>query len=248
MEASRIARPSKASSENARIRLALAASVHFRGLPSSSLDRLAAIARIERYRRDELVHGSGEPLSKFWFVLAGGLRISWPVRKGNEPVLLLVIGVGSFYSVGAFIEDVAIGSICHATANTAAAVIDGAALRALATSDAHIGSLVPRLAFQRLQAILALFADLISAPLRQRIARRLLAQALANPAAKGQAEFALPTSQADLGAMLGSSRSKVSIELRQLEKEGVIRLGYRQIFIRDFGRLHAIAEAEVQPL
>jgi CRP-like cAMP-binding protein len=233
--------------EYARIRLALAQSIHFHDLPAASLDRLAANAKLARFRNGEVVHESGLLVSKLWFVLAGGLRVSWP-KKDGRTVAMAVLGEGSFYSVGALLEGTFSETVCHAVGDTTTAVMDGEALRRIAEEDPDIGKLVPRLMLGHFWVAVSLFADILTAPLRERLGRRLLTHALASRRSGGQAEFELPMTQSDLAEMLGASRSKVSVELRRLEKEGVIRIGYRRLFVLDVGRLCEIAGPMVHPL
>jgi len=87
---------------------------------------------------------------------------------------------------------------------------------------------------------MSLYADVVSAPLPQRLARRLLAQAgTADPMMRVEVELRL--SQSGLAQMLGASRSKVNAELRRLEQEGLLRLGYRRLYLLDVQRLCALA-------
>ncbi|MDB5872655.1 MAG: Crp-like helix-turn-helix domain, partial [Ramlibacter sp.] len=61
-------------------------------------------------------------------------------------------------------------------------------------------------------------------------------------------EFELPVSQTALAQMLAASRSKVNAELRKLERDGIVRLGYRRLFILDFNRMAEVAGPNVLAL
>jgi CRP-like cAMP-binding protein len=232
--------------EYARIRRGFASSAYFRALPAQSLDRLASAATLERFDRGGVVQGSGPVAGKFWLVLAGGMRVSWLTGQGLL-VPVAMIGVGSFYSAGALVEGARYQTECTAERGTVAASIEAAALRVLEEADPAIRALVPKLILQRFQAVTALYADLVSAHLPQRLARRLMAQALAT--GDGEVgDLELRTSQADLALMLGASRSRVNADLRKLERDEILRLGYRRVFVRDFKRLCTAAGARVQAL
>ena len=55
----------------------------------------------------------------------------------------------------------------------------------------------------------------------------------------------LRITQADLGRILGASRSKVNAELRRLERDGLLRLGYRSVTLADRARLRKLAGPDV---
>ncbi|MDB5874986.1 MAG: Crp/Fnr family transcriptional regulator, partial [Ramlibacter sp.] len=217
---------SPAGPEFARIRVGFGASAYFGGLPAPSLDRLASIATLERFDNGGLVHPAGTPAEKLSLVLAGGLSVSWATDH-HPPVTIAMIGEGGFYNIGAFVEGVAFETEARAERNTVLASIDGAALRALMHADTSINELVPRLIVGRVQTVMSLYVDVVSAPLRRRLARRLLSQAMASGKRCGRTEFELPVSQTALAQMLAASRSKVNAELRKLERDGIVRLGYR---------------------
>lgn len=233
--------------EYARIRLAFGRSSYFRELPAASLDRLAAVASLVYFRRASIVHRPGVPAHKLWLVLSGGLRVSMPSADGKD-VTLAVIGEGSFYSDGSFVEGAFIETECRAERETTVAVINGRDMREIEATDADVKSMIPKFMLARIQSIISLFADAVSAPLPRRLARRLLSQALTSGRIGNSAEFELRVSQSYLVDMLGSSRSKVSAELQQLSRANIIRVGYRRLFICDFARLWEIAGPGVLPL
>lgn len=233
--------------EYARVRHALGASAHFRELPAASLDRLASIAVVRDVRDATILHRSFEPAPTMWLVLAGSLRVSWPMPGGNS-VTLAVIGEGGYFSVGVFVEGALISAECTAAGDTTLAVFEGDALTRLQGIDPALKQYAPRLMLQLIETAVSLFADVVSVPLPQRLARRLMTQALASGRNASHSELEIRVSQTDLATMLGASRSKVNAELRRLEEDGVIRLGYRRLFIRDCARLGQRAGPRVHPL
>jgi CRP/FNR family cyclic AMP-dependent transcriptional regulator len=226
--------------EYARVRLALGASAYFRDLPVATLDTLAAAAALERRPRAGLVHAAGESSDKFWLVIEGALLVSWINARGVA-VPVASIGEGSYYSVTVFVSGSHAYTECRAERDTVLAVWSGGDLRALQDSDAAWRARVPRLLLQRFQATLAFYADAVSAPLEERLARRLLAQAMVTDRCESGREIELRTSQSHLARMLGASRSRLNAELRRLEKAQVVRLGYRRIWLRDCESLCRIA-------
>lgn len=233
--------------EYARIRIGFASSTYFRHLPAPSLDRLASIATLQRCKSGGLLHEAGATARKFWLVLTGGLRVGWSA-PGGKTTTVAIIGVGSFYSAGAFVEGALMQAECRAERDTTCAVIDGGSLRALEESDADIRALLPRLMLGRLHAVMSLYADVIAAPLPVRLARRLMSQAMTSCRRSADADVEVRTSQTDLAQMLGASRSKVNQELRNLERAGIVRLGYRRLYVQDLAALCDLAGPRVLPL
>jgi CRP-like cAMP-binding protein len=229
--------------EYTRIRLSLAASTVFGELPPSTLDALAAAATLQRFDKPGRVDKPGEAGDKLWYVLEGGLLVYWVSPRG-ETTLLSAIGPGSFYNTASLVEGARRSSVAQAERGTLLAPIPGTTVRELARRDPDFAQCLSRMLFQRFQATLSFYADTIGAPLPVRLARRLLGQAL-SVRHQPRVEIELTVSQTALAKILGASRSKLNAELRHLERENVLRLGYGKIYVRDTDRLEKIAGGPV---
>jgi len=225
--------------EYPRIRLAFGKSAYFRDLPAATLDALAAASTLVRCTRGA-VHGPNEAAKTFWLVLEGSLIVSWPDSRG-ESVPIGAIGAGSFYCAAALVDGGVTVTDARAERNTVVAVMPAERIRAMARVDPALAALVPQLLLRRFEAALSFSADAISARLPQRLARRLLAHALAAGEDSDGAEVELRISQTDLARMLGASRSKVNEELRRLELAGIIRIAYGRIYLLRWKRLAEVA-------
>ena len=233
--------------EYARIRLAFGASSYFHALPAASLDALAAAASLDRCSRGGVLQPAGTLADKFWLVVDGGLLVNWPNARG-EHVPVALIGAGSFYSASVFVDGTAPPGECVADRETVLACIPGARLRSLLAQDAALREHLPRMLLQRFFAAVSFYADAVSAPLPDRIARRLLSQALATMHDANASNVELRTSQSDLARIVGASRSKVNAELRRLENAKVLRLGYRRLYVTDCRQLERLAGGLVPAL
>lgn len=214
----------------------LASSAFFGTLPAASLDRLAGAMRPTVLGNDEVILAD-DSRRRLWLVLSGSLRV---VLGGMARATTIgVIGPGGFYNLAALLGRRGPSTEARAVGQTHVAVIDGGALDRLIEEDAELKDHIGAIVVAKLNAVFVLFRDAIDAPLPERIARRLLSMALAAGAV--QAETELRLTQGMLAEMLGASRTKVSEELAHLERAGIVRLGYRRIYIRDAGKLRELA-------
>ena len=231
--------------EFARIRTCLAGSVHFSTLSAKDLDAIAALGRVVRLDEGRPLHDSSTEPASFWIVLSGCLRIASSDADGDEFVYAL-LGPGSFFGLGSVVVHAPLGVAAYAYGATDVAAIDGARFTALLEKTPGLWRHVAMLLYRRLSVAMLVIRDISSAPLAQRIVRRLVGQAVSRGAGPFEGESVeLRVTQSDLAVMLGASRSKVNAELKRLEADGLIEVGYRAIALRDLARLRALAGADV---
>src|SRR5262245_53870329 len=231
--------------EPAKVRAMLDRSLHFRELAPAQREELAALCRMRKLRDGELAGRATQPPEEMWIVLEGGLRLS-TVTDGGEEFIYAVLGPGSFYGLGNAIGVLNTLTDARAFGATELAIIDGPAFVAMLDRDPRLWHHVARLLVRRLSLAMSVIRDCSAAPLDQRITRRLLGQAMGGGAdVTGSAPIELRVNQSDLGRMLGSSRSRVNAELKRMEGEGLVEVGYRNITLVDLVRLRDIAGPEV---
>ncbi|HXI36697.1 MAG TPA: Crp/Fnr family transcriptional regulator [Burkholderiales bacterium] len=228
-----------------RIRAALAASLHFRGLPAEDLDRLAALGRLRTLEDGELVLPAGSPQKDLWIVVEGCLRLSTVTRAGKE-FLYAMIGPGNYFGLGSVLRGKSPPSDAHAAGRTTLAVLDGPALLALFDERPRLWRHMANLIYMRLTLAMVTLRDVNVAPLPQRIVRRLLGHAIStgqDVAASATVELRL--TQGELGRMLATSRSRVNGALKTMEKSGLVKVGYRTITLADLPRMRELAGADL---
>ncbi len=181
--------PKRAPSENAvasctlldvrRIRLLLGRSPHSSTLTGDFLDRLARLGRIERCKGGDLVHAAWQPVDKLWVVLSGALRVTQFGDDGSARTIAL-LDEGSYYGAGSLVkEGEVVKSEAHAVGRTQLAVFGIPQLDREFSSDKLMENHRMELLYRRLLVTIDLARDAIAVPLPQRLARRLLSQALA---------------------------------------------------------------------
>lgn len=230
--------------EFTRIRAALAHSVHFRELAPNDLDGLAQLGRVRHLRDGEAAVRAGQRQGEIWIVLSGCMRMSSVTPAGREFVYAM-LGPGGFYGIGAVLSGVEATVDARAAGATSLIVIDGREFTALLDARPWLWRHVVKLLHRRLNLAMAVVRDISIAPLGQRIVRRLLWQAMSSGSdIASDLKIELRLTQTDLGRMLGASRSKVNGELKRLERDGLLQVGYRTIKLAECARLRDLAGPE----
>lgn len=231
--------------EAARIRAALERSIHFRDLATEDLDRLAALCSLRRLRDGELAGSEGGRTGALLVVLDGCLRVSSVDVHGTEFVYAM-LGAGSFFGLGSVLSGMPAEVEAHASGDSTLATMDGAKFLALLDGHPRLWRHMATLLHRRLTLAMTSLRDISVAPLPQRIVRRLLGQAIScGNDISGEARVELRVTQSDLGRMLATSRSRINGALKRLEKDGLVKVGYRTISLVDFARLRQVAGPDV---
>jgi CRP-like cAMP-binding protein len=226
--------------ELGRIRSALASSSHFQFLEAAELDQLAGLGRLQHLRNAQrIAQQASTSDDRLWIVLGGAVRVS-ARAPGSKEYVYAVLGPGSYFGLADAVRGMEFTAEARAFGDTDLAVFRGAALAAMLEERPRLWRHVSRLLAHRLRLALAIMRDNSGAPLPERVARRLLGHALSSDV-RGLAEVAVRMTQQDLALMLGVSRSRTNAALRQLEREGLIRAGYRGITITDLPGLRGLA-------
>ncbi len=200
-------------------------------LPGPLRDALARFLRVRRVATGELLFSQGDPASGIWFVESGAVRLYAADEDGREQTLQVVRPGASFNEVPFF---------DHGPEPVAAqAVEDSVVLVLPAERRDEILREIPGLAIAasasfafRLRQTIALVEDLSFRQVAGRVARVLL-QAVEPHAGVGAGSGGLALTQREIAEMVGSSREVVARTLRQLEREGLIRIARGRIVLLD---------------
>ena len=176
-----------------------------------------------------------------FLVMEGRLRICSVTAQGQEFVYA-VLGSGEFFGFAEILERAPSPIEARVARAATLAVFPAASLRAVLDARPLLWRHFARLTYERLIQTLLLTRDISLAPLRQRLARRLLWQALNDSNGMSATKpIQVNVSQSDLGRMLGSVRSRVNEALKELERSGMIDVGYRSVRLKDVDALREIA-------
>ena len=219
---------------------------YFAGLPDAILAALSVVAIERSYRRGEVIFLEGEPCAGLYVVATGEIKIFKLSPQGREQVL-------HHFGAGGTFNDVAVldGGPNPASAG---AISDAACLVITRNDMRRLAEMHPQLAWALIESIahrarilVGMVEDLALRPVKARLAKLLLAEAVQAAVsledAGGDAiDRSQMVTQAEMAARLGTVREMIGRALRELADEGLIAFDRHRIVIKDRQALAAVAE------
>ncbi|WP_395609709.1 Crp/Fnr family transcriptional regulator [Pseudomonas sp. B22129] len=207
----------------------------FSHLPESFQHSLLAHARLRQLTAGQYLFKRGDPPCGLYAVLDGTLRISAVNEQGKEAVLSLVELPYWFGEICLFDGLPRTHDAC-AMGPCTLLQVPQQALLAVLDETPHYWRNLALLMSQKLRLSFIGLEQLSLMPAPVRLAHRLLM------IAEGYGDIAhsrrvLQLPQEDLAAMLSLSRQTTNALLKDLQAQGVVRLGYGEIEILDVQRL-----------
>ncbi len=188
--------------------------------------------RARQFAAGALIQAQGDDVDGFWLVEAGTVLLCRFHASGNSTVYA-VLGPGDLF--GELAHFAGLRRQVDAIADSQATLvrIDGVLIdRLLATTPEFARWLLKSLANQLRHALDRIEGD------RQTSAHTRLVRTLADMTRRTGPRIQI-TQQA-LGDLIGTSRITTGSLLRELERDGILSLEYRQIIVTDVARLTAL--------
>jgi CRP-like cAMP-binding protein len=238
--------PSSAGTDHAAlIRRTLHWTSLFSKWPERALDRVAGIARLERYeRRTQALEQDGNQ-RELLVVVSGCLEVS-RVNSGGTKFVLGLLGAGVVVGLVRLLDDLHMPYSYHAHEDTTLIHLPCDPLRGILDEDPVLWRDVALLALARQRDSIVSIQQRALAGRRQSIAHALVELSAWYGRSLGNTpEIRLRVSQNDLASMLGVSRQTMNKELRELAALGLIGGDYGQIVVRELAALRELAAAPV---
>lgn len=217
-----------------KFRVCEAARSFWQALTDEQRARFAAGLRPQTYRRDEIVVGAGSDCLGVVFVKRGVLRISLLSEEGREAVISRTReGEACLLTAACRIPAVTFDVQVQAETDCEADVLPAGVFGALMRENLRLENLVYRLMTERFSDVVNALQRMYFMTLRQRVAAFLSDET----ARTGSPELAL--TQERLAQAIGSAREAVNRCLKQMEKEGLVRLERGGLTVLDAGALRA---------
>ncbi|NVZ52318.1 Crp/Fnr family transcriptional regulator [Pseudomonas sp. B6002] len=211
----------------------------FSHLPSSFQHSLLAQARLRSLVAGQTLFKRGDPPCGLYAVLEGTLRISAVNEQGKEAILSLVEPPYWFGEICLFDGLPRTHDACAAGPCTLLQVPQQALLNILDEAP-HYWRNLALLMSQKLRLSFIGLEQLSLMPAPVRLAHRLL-MIVEGYGDIEHSRRVLQLPQEDLAAMLSLSRQTTNALLKDLQAQGVVRLGYGEIEVLDVQRLREVA-------
>lgn len=211
------------------------------GAEPAILHDLVAGARMQSVQHKQSLARGGQAIDHLMVVADGQIELSLSSAIGRRRVVG-ILGPGQVFGLIPVLDGSAV--IHDAQANGPGALVllpRESLLKAMQHSHALTMSLVLLLC-QRSRLIYESLTDHSLLPLKGRIARSLLglSNAYGLVADDHRGSRRVRMSQADLGDLLGVSRQSLNLELKKMERAGLVRITYNHIELCDPAGLHLL--------
>ncbi len=204
-------------------------------------------AYVRRWRDGDLLAARGDtPLE--WIACAkGAVRVSSTSVSGKQ-ITLTYVEPGIWFGDVAIFDGDRRTHDAFAHGETTTLCVAKPDLFKILAQHVELYEALLRLQARRIRQLFGLVEDLNTLPLRARLAKQLvhLVRSYGTPSLSdnGDVRISLMLAQEELAQLLGASRQRVNQELKQMEREGVIRVEPTGLVVRQREALIRIFEAE----
>ena len=186
----------------------------------------------------------GSPAEDWCGVAKGAVRVS-SVSLSGKQVSLTYVEPGTWFGDIALFDGLPRTHDADAHGATTLLSVRKADFKELLQQHVELYDALLRLNCRRLRIMFNLVEDLNTRPLSARLAKNILMLAKAYGINQGdEVRIGLQLAQEELAHLLGASRQRVNQELKQMEREEVIRIEPGGLVVRDREALMRIVEAD----
>jgi CRP/FNR family transcriptional regulator len=208
------------------------------GMSKQEMQSVAAMTRMTRHRRGDLIYLPGDPSNSIYFLKEGRMKITGLSEDGRE-VLLDIIGPGEIFGEASAIQDT--------PRTTSAAALEDALLCEMERKDFEaLLAMHPEMSLRvlqrvgfRLKKVEAQLLSLICKDVRTRVREALVGLVDDGSASSPTTPFKIRLTQQDVANLVGASRQETSRALKELEDSGALELKYRSIIVTAPDRLRS---------
>jgi len=217
------------------------------GFPDEVVVEAAECGVLRQLEDGALVHARGAEADGFYTIARGAVRFSRVTAAGQSTAIAVLDAPAAFGEISLF-DGLPRTHDAHASGPTVLLFHSKTDFRRLLQKHPAVFERFARMLSLRLRATFDMVEEAATAPLAQRLARRLLELAHLKPSAMDATVDEhgrdVPLTQEELGQLLGKSRQSISRLLLQWEQNGLIQTKYGRISIRRAIALGAIAYPE----
>ncbi len=217
---------------------------YFAGLDQAALAEMARQVRAREADDGDHILTAGEPCLGLYFVMRGQVRLTTTAADGREHVLR-VLGPGATVNDVAVFDGGPNSDSAVAIGATKVGYLPTASITRLIERHPEVARAALKLLSQRQRSLARVVEDLALRDVTARVARLLLGCIGRHEHIVEKAGFACARiTHQEIATMVGSVREVVQRALKELERDGAIRLQRARIDIRDAAKLERWAHAE----
>ena len=204
-------------------------------------------AFVKRFKDGELIAARGDPPDHWIACAKGAVRVSSTAVSGKQ-VTLTYVEPGIWFGDVAMFDGDRRTHDAYAHGDTTILCVARADFRKILAAHVELYEALMRLQARRIRTLFGLVEDLNTLPLRARLAKQLIhlvrSYGVPNLEDGSQTRIGLQLAQEELAQLLGASRQRVNQELKQMEREGAIRIEPAGLVVLDRSALMRISEAD----
>ena len=221
---------------------------HFllRHLHPDELSRVAASARLVRYKPQMTIFQKGDPGASMMAVVTGRVKICTFSLEGKEMVLNYIDRGGLFGEI-ALLDGQPRSADAVAIEETELLLLERNRVMPILSANPQIAAQVITVLCQRVRQASEALEDALLRDAPSRVARGLLrlARTFGKPAGKGGLKLDIKLSQQQLGSLIGITRESTNRCIVEWSRAGYVTVNAGFITIMDREALESLSEAEV---
>ena len=219
----------------------------FSSLSPSLRHDILRCAYVKRYRDGDMIAARGDP-PEVWIACAkGAVRVSSTSVSGKQ-ITLTYVEPGIWFGDVAIFDGDRRTHDAYAHGDTTTLNVAKADFKKILSQHVEFYEAMLRLHARRIRQLYGLVEDLNTLPLRSRLAKQLnhLLRSYGAPSLSDAKaiRISLQLAQAELAQLLGASRQRVNQELKQMEREHIIRIEPGGLVVLDREGLLNIVNAD----
>jgi CRP-like cAMP-binding protein len=219
----------------------------FSSLSPSLRHDILRCAYVKRHKDGDMLAARGDPPEQWIACAKGAVRVSSTSVSGKQITLTYVEPGIWFGDVSIFDGDRRTHD-CYAHGDTTTLNVAKADFKKILSQHVEFYEAMLRLQSRRIRQLYGLVEDLNTLPLRARLAKQLnhLVRSYGVPSLSDAKaiRISLQLAQEELAQLLGASRQRVNQELKQMERELIIRIEPGGLVVLDRDALLLIVNAD----
>lgn len=214
----------------------------FSELTIDQLRQVSSFSQLKQFKKAERVFNEGDFYSGFYILLTGTVKVSKISISGKESVMHIVKSLNTFADVPIF-EGGAYPVSAEAIEESIALFIPKEKFLELLRREPEISFKMLAGFAKKMRSLVNQIEDLSSKEIANRFARYLIKEIIAAGTEKLPEPFVkLLIPKATIASYIGTITETLSRILHKLQKEGIIRIKGKIIFVSDFKKLSKLAE------